>query len=271
MASPLLQRLVEGEGAMEMGAIMRRLVVVSGLVGLAGAASACVGEDPGPSDGGESNLTRESEQKDIDIHAVRNPGAPDHPAYGTKLSVSGIVTGVKNAGATHGFFVQDPGEPAWGAIYIYAGAAKIDLQPGTVVRATGYYTSFRGLDEIDVTNGAIERTGTAPVPAPLEVAVAEIANGGARAAELQSVSLLVTGVTATRATTGIDFSVRSAKDAAELVVTSYWANDTGTSPFPASINQRYASIRGFGIRFGANDAATVAKLAPIAPTDVVAE
>jgi hypothetical protein len=257
---------------MEIGKVARRLLVVSSLVVLAGMASACVGEDPGPTGGGESNVASDGEKKDTDIHVVRNPSAPSHPGYGTKLSISGIVTGVKNVGATHGFFVQDPGEPTWGAIYVYAGAAKIEFQPGTVVRVTGHYVSFRGLDEIDVTDGVVERTGTAPVPAPLDVDVAEIANGGARAAELQSVFLRVKGVIATRPTMAgsIDFAVRGTSEP-ELVVTSYWANDTGPSPFPAAANQRFASIRGFGIRFGANEATAVAKLAPISPTDLVPE
>jgi len=256
---------------MGMEQMTRKALIVASLIVLACGASACVGEDPGPTNGSESNLDAKT---DADIHVVRDPNAPSHPAYGTKVAVSGIVTGVKNAGPTHGFFIQDPGEPAWGAIYVYAGAGKIELQPGTVVRVTGFYISFRGLDEIDVTDGtqsSIERTGTAPIPAPLEVDVAEIANGGPRAAELQSVSLLVRGVTATRATAGVDFAVRGSNAEAELVVTSYWASDMSPPVVRADLNQRFASIRGFGIRFGANEASAVAKLAPIAPTDAVAE
>ena len=252
--------------------IVRKLLVVAGLV-TASSTAACVGEDPGRS---ESPIDDEpappaEEQEELDLHVVRDPSAKDHPAYGAKVTISGIVTGVKNAGSNHGFFVQAPNEPKWGAIYVFVGPADVAATPGTMVRASGTYQQFRGLDQINVIAGTIEAKGNAPVPAPIEVDVAEIANGGPRSLELQSVSLLVKGVIATRATTSLDFMVKGTSGDAELIVTSFWANDVGPSPFPATMNQRFASIRGFGTRFGSSDATTVAKLAPLAIGDLVVE
>jgi predicted extracellular nuclease len=235
----------------------------------------CVGDSPNvdSSDADVSSPSASSSAKEpaatTDVHVLRNPQAPSHPAAGSHVRVEGlVVTGLKTVGNSHGFFLQHPTEPVWGGVYVYVGAAATDVAKGDVVSVEGVFRPYKGFDEIDVSAGAVERTSKAPMPDALEVSIDEIREGGARAAELQSVYLVVRDVVATRATTGVDFGVATGSGANELVVTSYMANDLGPSPFPATANSRYSAIRGFGYRSGPSDTATVAKLAPLSTDDL---
>jgi len=260
------------------GVIARKVLALSGLVVMLATGSGCVGEDPAPSDNGTSGESAidsgdpkapAGEATTLDIQTVRNPTAPNRPAPGARVQVSGVVTGIKTAGAMHGFFLRNPGAPDWSSIYVYVGPANVEHTVGTIVKATGRFTTFRGFDEIDVTSGTVEATGTADVPAPVEVTVEEIANGGSRADALQSVLVVVKNVTCTRATTSVDFSVKQTSGGAELYVTAFMASDVGPVAFSATLNQKFSSIRGFGFKFGASDATAVAKLAPISGKDLV--
>jgi hypothetical protein len=205
------------------------------------------------------------------VQAVRNPAAPDHPAYGSWVEVKDlVVTGIKSTGTTHGFFVQDAPSPSWGGIYVYVGYQTVQVQPGDVVRVRGEYKAFRGFDEIEVWNGGeVAVTGSATVPDPVPVSVGDIMQGGLRAKELQSVRLVVKNVVATSATNGTDFRVAAnGATTPELFVTSYMANDVGASPFPAVSGQQWAEIRGFGYSSGSSDQTAVAKLAPASAADL---
>lgn len=193
------------------------------------------------------------------IPTLRNPMAPGHPALGTRVMVSGaVVTGVKTSGTNHAFFIQDPAASSWGGVYVFIGSAMVPVSVGDVVTVTGTYTNFNGLDQIDARMGSVMRTGTASVPAPLVVSPADIATGGSRAMELQSMLVRVERVTAISATMGTDFRVTG-----NLIVTSYIANDTGPSPFPAMVGQTFSSITGHVYAFRDS------KLAPRHAMDVV--
>jgi hypothetical protein len=86
------------------------------------------------------------------------------------------------------------------------------------------------------------------------------------------VRLVVRDVTTTQGTSGIDFRIAPQTDASTtLVVTSYIANDTGTSPFPSTVGQAYASVRGFGYATGPSDDAVIVKLAPASAADLTPE
>ncbi len=214
----------------------------------------------------------ESGAATIPVHVVRNPSAPGHPAYGASVDVKDlVVTGRKSAGSTHGFFAQDATSRPWGGVYAFVGYAPVGVVPGDVVRVRGVYKAYRGFDQIEVWNGgSVTVTGHQNVPEPLPVSVADVAQGGARARALQSMRLVVSNVTTTVATNGIDFRVvASGTTAPELAITSYVANDTGASPFPSTAGQTWALIRGFGYESGASDDVTVAKLAPQSSDDLV--
>lgn len=207
----------------------------------------------------------------IDVHCLRHPDWPTHPGYGARVEVRDlVVTGVKERGASRGFFAQHRSRPSWGGVFVFVGEAAPAVAPGDVIAARGVFASSGGLDQIDVRAGAVERLGRATVPAPIEVALADVAEGGARVEELQAVYVEVRDVVATRATAGVDFAV-GADDGgtSELVVTSVVAADLDPSPFPAARGQRYAAVRGVGYRAGEPGTYAIAKLAPFGAHDVL--
>lgn len=209
----------------------------------------------------------------IDVHCLRHADWPTHPSYGARVEVRDlVVTGVKERGAERGFFAQHRTRPSWGGVFVFVGEAAPAVAPGDVIAARGVFASFGGFDRIDVRAGAVERLGRATVPAPIEVALADVAEGGARVEELQAVYVEVRDVVATRATAGVDFAVGADDDVAprELVVTSFVAADLDPSPFVADRGQRYAAIRGVGYRAGEPGTYAIAKLAPFGAHDVFA-
>jgi hypothetical protein len=154
---------------------------------------------------------------------------------------------------------------------VWVASATVTVAKGDVVTVTGLYRTYRGDEQIyaDVTPPA--KTGSSTVPAPIVVSPQEIAEGGARARELQSMRLRVEEVEVSRETGGVDFAVRPLGQpaASELLVTSFVANDLGPSPFEGKTGTTYASITGFGYAFGPTDATAVAKLAPESGADLV--
>lgn len=222
------------------------------------------GPDPGEEDAGPSG-------GEIPIPTLRNPSAPGHPAFGATVTVSGVVTGMKTTGNTHGFFLQDPKAKSWAGIYIYVNTSTVSVARGDLVTAKGVYKDYRGFDEVDafLSGNNIVRTGTATVPPALVVSVADICVGGPRVKELQSMLLRLTNVEATTTTTQIDFAVRQFGTAGpEIFVTSYMANDVGPSPFPVTAGTRLTSITGVGYHVGATDQSAIPKLAPLSAADV---
>jgi hypothetical protein len=214
-----------------------------------------VSMDGGVPDGGASDVPA---ALTLSIPMARTGAS--RPAMGTRVTVAnGVVTAVKAAGTSHAIFVQDPSATAFAGLYVFVGTAPVAVGVGDAVSVTGTFTTYMGLDQIDVRGGgAVTRTGAGMTPAPLEVTPADIATGGARAAELQSMLVRVTSVTAATATVGTDFTVDGG-----LRVTSFVANDTGASPFPAMAGDGFASITGVVYAF------TDSKLAPRAATDLV--
>lgn len=208
----------------------------------------------------------------MDVHVLRDPNAAGHPAYGTQVLIEDlIVTGLKSSGATHGFYAQHETKAEYGGVYIYVGPAAPPVVPGDKVTVTGLFKQFRGLDEIDVSAGHVERTGDGTIPLPREVVVDDVKQGGPLADALQSSLVIVHDVVASRATSMVDFSITKTGSTGELFVTSYVANDVGPSPFPATLGQSFASIRGVMYRTGPTDTATYVKLAPFSAADVIAK
>lgn len=213
-------------------------------------------ETPTPdADAGDGSLT---------ISELRDPSSPSHPALGTSVVVrDAVVTDVKTTGNSHGFFVQDPAATSYASVYVFVGSAAPTVSIGDVVRVLGTYSSWVGLEEIDVRAGMIDVTGVRARPAPVDVTLVEIAPNAPRAIELQSMLVRVHGVIATTGTSNGDFSIGELTSGARLVVTSYMANDVGPSPFPATTGETFASITGHEY------CDAVAQLAPMTPDDLV--
>ena len=75
--------------------------------------------------------------------------APGHPSFGARVTIAGVVvTGLKTAGVTHGFFVQDPNATAWGGIFVWVASSTVTVAKGDVVTVTGLYRTYRGDEQI---------------------------------------------------------------------------------------------------------------------------
>lgn len=237
-------------------------VLVRGSIVVALAAAACVGDVTQPVvDAGAP----------LPVTSLRDPSSPDRPAMGTRVTVAGlVVTNVKAVGNSKTFFAQDPSATSWAGIMIFTGPSTPTVAPGDVVTATGTFTAYKGLEEIDVSSGAYTRTGNASIPAPIDVAVTDINANGARALELQSMLLRVRNVVATTATTNVEFSVADpAAPTVTLQVSSFYANDVGPSPFPATQGEAFVSITGNGVMSAAGSTTPIGKLGPGQASDVV--
>jgi hypothetical protein len=265
-------------------------------------AGACIGSDPSPATSGSSSGGSSSgengdgspgdpdagstdgsstsssssggnTESGISVVTLRNPAAPGHPAIGASVTVANVVvTGLKTSGSgSHGFFVQDQSAKAWAGVFVYTNTSPVTVSKGDVVTVTGVYTSHRGFEELTTNGKAPVKTGTAALPSPIVVPALDIAEGGARAKELQSMRLRVETVEVSRATVGVDFAVRpqGVTTGPELVVTSYIINDLGPSPFANTVGKTYSAISGFGYSFGPSDGTAIAKLAPETAGDVV--
>jgi hypothetical protein len=128
------------------------------------------------------------------------------------------------------------------------------------------------MEQIDARAGSYTVMGTATIPAPITVTTADIATGGPHAHDYQSMLVTVSGVTASSATTGTDFTAQPAgmcMTTGGLIVTSVYANDLGASPFPATMCQTFMSITGIVYSFGPTAGPFDSKIAPRDAADVV--
>jgi predicted extracellular nuclease len=198
------------------------------------------------------------------VASLRDPSSGNHAAYDSVVTISGaVVTDLKTAGKTHGFFVQDPSGSSWAGVYVFVGTGDVGVAIGDVVSVSGTYQSYAGLDEIDVQAGSVSVTDHASVPSPVDVSPSDIIDGASHQLEWQSLLLRVHDVTIVTGSVQTDAFTVQDKSAAQLVVTSYVMNDTGPMPFDAIAGDKLASIVGHGY---AHDGAS---LAPGAAGDLV--
>ncbi len=257
---------------------MHRMVIallfLTGCVGDAAVSTnppdaASPGADAGGSD---AQQTADAGPTSMSIPTLRNPAAAGHPTLGAKVTIAGvIVTGVKASGGTRGFFVQDSTAKEWGGVFVVVGAADVTLTAGAMVTVTGSTAVFRGFDQIDISNGrgSYVSTGSATIPAPLDLVPNDIRAGSATADKYQSMIIRVQAVKAKTATSGVDFVVTSALGNDDLIVTSYMATDSAPPPWSPTVGQTYSSITGRGYKSGSTDQNAVAKLAPLSGSDLV--
>jgi len=189
------------------------------------------------------------------VSALRDPSSSSHAAYDSVVTISGaIVTDLKSAGHTHGFFVQDPKGTSWAGVYVFVGTADVGVSIGDVVTVSGTYKLYAGLDEIDVQAGSVSVTDSASRPKPIDVSIGDIVDGAPHQLEWQSLLLRVHDVTIVSGSIQSDAFQVSDGDTS-LVVTSYVINDTGPLPFDAVDGDTFQSIVGHGY---AHDGAALA-------------
>jgi hypothetical protein len=202
----------------------------------------------------------------VALGEVRKPDSPARVRLGGRLRTSGVVTAVKGEGKTHSIFIQTPTATSWAGLMVFVGQNSVaHLAPGTLVEVAGELSRYRGMDQLDTQSGFVRVQGGAEVPEPIDVAPEEIATGGPRVSELQAMLVRVKKVVALTATSGTDFKAQPG----DLWVTSFVANDTGSSPFPAAQGQSYSSITGVVYVFGAEQGPFESKIAPRNGKDLV--
>ncbi len=127
----------------------------------------------------------------LGIQVIRDPREPNHPNEGEVVRTSGVVTAVK---ATHGFVIQDPALAAFGALYVYDRGANL-VRVGQQVEVSGTYVEYYSYTEL--TRPVVRVLGDGSLPAVTEVDACDVATGGARAEELESMLVRVAPATVT--------------------------------------------------------------------------
>ncbi len=127
------------------------------------------------------------------IAALRDPSHPDHPAAGTAVTVSGWVTALRAAGSDPGFYLQDDGTAPFSGILVF-GSSSTTVAVGDQVTVTGTYDEFFEVSEVVLGDVTVDASGALPF-GPLDVAAADVANGGGMAEGYESMLVRVQDVT----------------------------------------------------------------------------
>jgi predicted extracellular nuclease len=109
------------------------------------------------------------------IATVRNPMAPNHPAPGTLVTITGHVTAVRpDMGTARGFTMQD-GTTAFSGITIFTAGTAAGVAVGNEVTVTGTYEEYFGLSELTMPTISVVNNGTTLPYAPIDLAPATLA------------------------------------------------------------------------------------------------
>jgi hypothetical protein len=111
------------------------------------------------------------------------------------ITVTGAVVTTGLTFKKDGFYIQDPMGGEYSGIYVFldANPNMITANPGDIVTVTGSFDEFFGSSQLEATD--VQVTGTAALPAPAVVAVADIATDGPKAEAYESVIVQVEDVT----------------------------------------------------------------------------
>ncbi len=128
----------------------------------------------------------------IRIEDVRDPSSASHPADGSIVAITGVVTAVA---PSKGFFVQDPAGGEYSGIYVYDLGANA-VAAGDAVDISGTYSEYSSLSELSSVTVTV--TGSATVPHPVAIAtLCDVATGGALAEPYESMLVSVGATTVT--------------------------------------------------------------------------
>lgn len=96
-------------------------------------------------------------------------------------------------GSSKGFYVEDGDHAPYSGIFVYTGAKTPAVAVGELVSLQGYFASYQDTDEL-VTADVLARRADAPPYAPLDVDLADAADGSSKAAGLASLFVRVSGL-----------------------------------------------------------------------------
>ncbi len=198
--------------------------------------------DPCP-DANQSNAVGGS------IPALRQPCHIDHPAEGTTVTIEGVLTVVD----TNKFYLQDPAVTSFGGLYVFTSSAPTvtaaDL--GKTIRVTGRYAEYYEQTQIgNPTSVTIVDPDATPI-APINVTIGEIANGGARAEQLEGMLVNVT-ITAPNYPTVTNANPDAPSDFNEMTLTdasnaSIRIDDDFYNGYTRTLNDAYSVVRGVAV------------------------
>ncbi len=130
------------------------------------------------------------------VRAVQDDAAPDHPALGTHVALTGVLVTAIDAlgGGSGGFWVQDPAGGPFSGIHIFNshGADVAELAIGTRLDITGLYEEY--FEESQLRLVAFTVLGPAAEPQPAVLPPASIATGGPDAEAYEGVLVRVENV-----------------------------------------------------------------------------
>ncbi len=135
----------------------------------------------------------------VSIYAIKKPVGGKYPLVGTTVSIpSAVVTAVtgKNYYLQVPEAERGPDGEKWSGVYVYSSGTtpkvgdRLTINSANVVE---YHGQIQLSGRVTFTKGA-----ALPVPAPILVTPAEVATGGARAAELEGVLVQLNDVTVTQ-------------------------------------------------------------------------
>ncbi|HEX2949967.1 MAG TPA: hypothetical protein VHV83_10455 [Armatimonadota bacterium] len=141
----------------------------------------------------------DTEVHDATIAQIRNPNELTHTQLlAKKVRLSGILTAKALSGSGTMLWMQDPAGGAYTGIVAFANNSMnvSGLIPGDAVTLEGTYQEYYGLSEV-VVDGYQKTSSGNPVPVPLIVQPDEIATGGSKAEEYESMLVQINTVVVT--------------------------------------------------------------------------
>ncbi len=200
------------------------------------------------------------------IPALRQLCHADHPAEGTVVTFTGVLTVVDN----NKFYLQDPAVTAFGGLYVYTGAAPTltAADIGKTIQVTGTYAEYFEQTQIgSPTSVTIIDPDATPIT-PIEVTAAEINNTGARAEALEGMLVNVT-ITGTNYLTVSNANPDTPGDYGEMTLSdpssaTIRIDDDLYAGYTRTLNDAYSVVRGVAVWTFSNR-----KILPRAATDLV--
>ncbi|MEM9462718.1 MAG: hypothetical protein AAGF11_51735 [Myxococcota bacterium] len=125
-------------------------------------------------------------------------------AEGTTVTLEGVIVVSPVQNDSSAVIVQDPMGGPYSALYLYLFdevLMGVPLAPGDELTITGEYSEFFDSSQLTIAGVAdVQITGSAEIPAPLDVSAAEIVAGVDSAEQYEGVPVCLTDVTTTDAT-----------------------------------------------------------------------
>lgn len=135
--------------------------------------------------------------KTVKISDIQDTTSANHPKNGDDVIVTGVITAVDSAKYTatkfKGFWIQEEGAGGpYKGIYVYHqwdSSSTLIPKEGDKIELNATYTEYNTLSELSYADWTVK--GTAAVPAPVDVAAADVATGGSKAEEYEGVLVKV--------------------------------------------------------------------------------